>query len=162
MAVLAIIGVAILLIAIYATFKLLRGLISALILLGLALFAFYLIFGSIPQLKAIPIIGPFLPTLPTTPGEMVGWIRQFFYGLEISGVGRDATDNMLVVVKNTGRLDVSGFKVLVDGRQVRIVNEPTDPLKAGQVTVLQLDWKAGFRLVRVETDQAVAEYKSRE
>jgi len=147
----ALIGVALLLLVIYAAFKVLKGIISGLILLALGVFAFYLIYGSLPQI-------PFLPRIPAL-GDLIGFIIGFFYKLEIVSISRDAANNLLITVRNGGRLSLSGFQVLVNEKVVEIINEPTDPLPSGQSTVLQVDWKAEFERIEVRTGQTSVVYE---
>ena len=153
-----IIGIILLVIAVYVGFKILKNIIVGAILIGLVILASFLIFGSIPDLRAIPIIGGLFPSIPTTPGEILVSIRNIVYNIEILGANRDAQNNLLVTVVNTGKLEVSELKLFVDNQTVNIINIPKDPLKSGEVTIIQSDWNKSFTEVLVQTDQANATY----
>jgi len=153
-----IIGIILLVIAVYVGFKILKNVIVGAILIGLVILASLLIFGSIPNLRDIPIIGGLFPSIPTTPGEILVSIRNIIYNIEILGVNRDAQNNLLVTVVNTGKLEVSGLNVSVDNQTVRIINTPKDPLKSGEVTIIQTDWNRSFTEVWVRTKQVNATY----
>jgi hypothetical protein len=150
-----IIGIAILLVIIYAAFKLLKSILMSLTLLAFAFLAFYLIYGFVPNPRQIPILGPYLPEIPTLT-DLLSYIRGFFYKLEIQSVTRDVEGNLLVTVRNSGRLKVSGLSVFVDGKEAEVLNEPKDPLPSGESTVLQVRWKAGFERIEVRAGEASA------
>lgn len=158
----AIVGIILLIIVIYVALRILKNIVLGALLIALIFLASFLIFGSMPDLSSIPVVGPYivkyLPKLPATTGEAIAIIRNVFYSMDILAVTRDADGSLLVVVANTGRLDVYNFKVFIDGQSASIVNEPRDPLKSGETTVLQADWKEGFTRIDVKTDQATASY----
>ncbi|MDI6798664.1 MAG: hypothetical protein QMD12_01540 [Candidatus Aenigmarchaeota archaeon] len=160
-----IIGIILLIIAVYFGFKILKNIIIGAILIGLVILASFLIFGSIPDLRGIPIIGGLFqtigglfPSMPTTAGEILVGIRNIIYNIEILGVNRDAHNNLLVTVVNTGKLEVSELRVFVDNQTVRTINLPKDPLKSGEVTIIQTDWNRSFTEVLVQTKQVNATY----
>lgn len=153
-----IIGVIILFIIVYVSLKVFKNLIFGVVMIGLVLFASFLIFGSLPDLKSVPLIGQFLPTLPGTTGEAIAIIKNVFYSIDILSVDRDSQNYLLITVINTGRLSVSDFRVLVDGQPTDILNKPTDPLTSGQGTTIQANWKKEFTKVEIITDRASASY----
>jgi len=154
----AIIGLVLLVIIIYVAFKVLKNLVFGLVLIGIVIFASFLIFGSLPDLRALPLIGKYLPELPSTTGEVIGIVKNVFYNIDILSVSRDSQNNLLINVANTGRMSVSGFQVFVDGMLVNIVNDPKDPLDSKEVTTIQTDWKGDFTKVTVNTNQVSATY----
>ena len=162
-----IIGIILLIIVVYISLKVLQNVVVGVVLIALVLFASYLIFGSIPSLKDIPIIGSYLegfiskyfpPKIPSSTGEIIAIVKNVLYKIEILSVERDSNSNLLITVVNTGKLEVSGFKVFVDGKEAKILNEPKDPLKSKEVTVLQVDWKANYSKILVKTLQASVNY----
>lgn len=155
-----IIGIILLAIAVYIGVKILKNIIIGFVLICLVILASFLIFGSIPNLRDIPIIGQYLPKIPTSPGEVVVSIKNILYNLEILNVNRDSQNNLLITVVNTGKLEVSGFNVSVDNQTVRIINSPKDPLKSGESTIIQTDWNKGFSEILVQTKQVNATYKA--
>jgi hypothetical protein len=122
-----IIGILILAIIVYTMFKIVKNLIVGLILIFFALIAGYLIFGSLPSLRSIPIIGPLLPQVPSS-SDVFTYIKKIFRNVQVADVDRDADNNLLIVIVNAGKLQVSNFTVYVDNSTTNIINKPRDPL----------------------------------
>jgi len=154
-----IIGVALLLIVIYIALKILKNIVFGIILIGLALFASFLIFGSIPNLREIPFIGKLLPTIPTTPGEVVIAVKNILYNIDILGYSRDSQSNLLIAVMNTGKSSVSNFTIYVDNEKANILNSIKPTLSSKAVEIIQTDWKSSFSSILVQTNEANATYK---
>lgn len=151
-------GLIIIAIVVFVFLRIIGRIFLGVALIFLVFIASYLIIGSFPDLQAIPIIGPYLPKIPATPGEAIAYIRDVFYSIDILSTSRDSENNLLITVANTGRNDVSNFTVFINNQSVSILNEPKDPLKSKEVTVLQTNWKANFTTILVRTDQANAAY----
>ena len=161
----AIIGVIILIVIIYVALRILKNIVFGILLIASIFFASFLIFGSMPSLSDVPIVGKYLaklplPPFPTTTGGAIAIIRNVFYSIEVLDVGRDAEGNLLVVVANTGKLDLSGLHAYVDGQAVKTLNSPREPLKSGETTVLQVEWQGSFMRVDVKTEKASASYEA--
>lgn len=155
----AVIGIIILAIIIYVALRVLKNVILAAVLIAAVFIASFLILGSWPDLQQVPVIGPYLPNLPSSASEAIATIKNVFYSIDILSVSRDSDNNILITLANTGKLNLSNFKVLVDEKPVKIINMPTDPLKSGETTVLQIDWKDEFEEIVVKTDQVQLSYK---
>jgi hypothetical protein len=153
----AIIGLILLVVIVYVTLKILKNVVIAFILIALIFVASFLIFGSLPDLKTIPLIGQFIPKLPTT-GQVVSVIKNVFYSIDILATSRDSQNDLMITVANTGKLDVSNFRISVDGEAASIINTPSDPLKSGEATVFQTDWNRDFSSVLVQANQANATF----
>lgn len=153
----ALVGVIILAIIIYIVFRVLGSIALGLGLILIVFIASYLIFGSFPDLREIPIVGKYIPQLPTTTGEVIAIVRNVFYSLKVLDVSKDTDNRLLVVIANTGRMKLSGFKVFVDGKRVDILNIPEDPLDSGKVTVLQLD-TTKYVIIQIKTEQGIFTY----
>jgi len=150
-------GLIILGIVVFIALKVFHNITMGIVLILLVLFASYLILGSFPDLKDIPIIGQYLPKLPRTTGEAIATIKKISYNIEILSVERDS-DNLFITVANTGRTEVSNFTVFVDNKKAEIINNPKDPLKSGEITVIQVDWKEDFTDILIQTDKASITY----
>jgi len=151
----------ILVIVLYISMRVLGNVFYGLLLIGLIFVASFLLLGSLPNLKEVPIIGKWLPDLssfPKTTGEAINVIRSVFYKLDIIGTSRTGSGNPLVIVANRGRMGLSGFAVEVNGVEVEILNEPKDPLKSGEVTVIEVAWEWDIQTITVKTTQATASY----
>jgi len=153
-----IIGVAILAIVIYIAFKVLGSIVVGLGLIAIVFVASYFILGSVPDLREVPIIGRYLPELPTTTGEAIAIIRNVLYNVKVLDVSRDIDGRLLISVANTGKMQLSRFNVFVNGQQVSVLNTPVDPLDSGEVTVLQLNWSSDYAKIEVKTDQTSTLY----
>lgn len=163
-----IITVLVLLVAAYVVYKIVKGIVSNVILVVLIAIVFLIVSGSIPQVKSkiesIPFVGGLLSKAPTMFGfAEMAW--KLLYNVEIMDPACASDNNLLITVKNSGRLDVSGIKVLVNDKDAGVTNKPSDPLKSGQSTTIQTDHNAGadckgFEKIEVKTDQASATYLS--
>jgi hypothetical protein len=156
-------GLLILVVVVYITFRIFGNLLHGALLIGLIFIASFLILGSLPNLKEVPLIGDFLPDLSnlsisSATGNVINVVRNLLYNLKILSVGRSSSGNLLILVANAGRLDVSNFSVSVDGNAASIVNMPKDPLKSGESTVIETGWKGKFDAVIVKTQETVANY----
>ncbi|MBI4010180.1 MAG: hypothetical protein HY361_03255 [Candidatus Aenigmarchaeota archaeon] len=143
---------------VYIAIRLFHSIVLGTILIVAVFFASYLIVGAFPDLKSVPIIGPFL-NFPSTIGEAMESIRNVFFNIDVISTARDSESNLLITVTNTGLFDAAEFKVSVDNRNVSISNNPKDPLKYKETTTIQTDWKGNFTYILVETKQAKATYK---
>jgi hypothetical protein len=157
MAISIILGVLILAIIVYTMIKIVKNVIVGLILIFFALIAGYLILGSIPSPRSIPIIGPLLPQTPSS-FDIINYVKRMFRNIEIAEVSRDVENNILITVSNAGKLQVSNFTVYVDDNKTNIINKPRDPLNSGQITVIQTDWKQDFTKILIQTSSVNATY----
>ncbi|MFQ6055680.1 MAG: hypothetical protein ACE5J3_06840 [Methanosarcinales archaeon] len=82
-----IIGIIILAIVIFVVIKIVKNILIGVALIVLVFLASFLILGSIPNLRSIPIIGPRLPRLPSSLGEVVAIIKRIFHEIEIRKSG---------------------------------------------------------------------------
>ncbi|MGC8812146.1 MAG: hypothetical protein ACP5O8_00985 [Candidatus Aenigmatarchaeota archaeon] len=151
-------GILILLVAVYVGIKILKNIIVGALLIFLVLVASFLIFGSLPNLKEIPFIGQFLPSV-SNPQDIILAIKNILYSIEIVDVSKDSSNNLLIAVANTGKLEVSQIRVFVDNQTTKILNSPKDPLKSGEITLIQTDWNKTFSEILVQTKQVNATYK---
>ena len=158
MAISVIIGILILGIIIYTMLKIAKNFAIGIILIFFALVAGYLILGSIPSPRSIPIIGPLFPEIPSEPLSIISYVKKIFRNIEIADVSRDDENNLLITVVNAGKLQVSNFTVYVDDKKTNIINKPEDPLKPGQITVIQTDWAEDFMEILVQTPNINATY----
>lgn len=111
--------------------------------------------GSFPDLKTVPVIGQFIPEIPT--GDAIAVIKDTLHSIDILGFSKASNGNLLVTVANTGQFEVSNFTAYVDGRQVEILNNK-DTLQTKEVVTFELDWKGNFEKIKIKTGQAEDEY----
>ncbi len=154
----AIIGVLILIIVIYVGIKILKNMIVGIILIILVFIASFLIFGSIPNLREIPFIGQFFPSI-SSPQDVILAIKNILYNIEIVDVSRDSQNNLLIAIANTGKLEISGIRVFVDNQSASIINTPKDPLKSGEITLIQTNWNQSFSEILIQTKQLNITFK---
>jgi len=153
-----IIGIIILAIVIFMIIKIGQNLIVGVALIALTLIAAYLILGYLPSLKTVPIIGPYIPEMPTSFTGLITWIKRYFQNIEIKEISKDAKNNLLVTISNTGKIQVSNINIFVDNKSVKIINKPKDPLKPGEVTSIQTDWDEDFSEIIVQTSKFNVSY----
>lgn len=153
-----IIGFILLIIVIFTIMRLVKDAVIGIVLIGLTLLAAYLILGFVPSVRSIPIIGPLLPKLPTSFTGMISWIWRFFQNIDIVEVSRDSRNNLLITIENTGRLELSNFTVYVDDNKVEVMNKPKEPLKSGEITTIQANWRKDFSDILVQTSRINATY----
>jgi len=147
-------GLIIFAIVVIIVFKILKEIIVGLILIGLVIVASTLVLGYFDA-TTVPFIGQWIPKFTNT--SIVVIVKNIFYNIEIPSVARDSQNNLLIVVTNTGKLELSGFNVTVDSTAAQIKNKVL-PLKSGQTAILQTDWNKSFSKITVKTQQAIATY----
>lgn len=153
-----IIGLIILIIVVFTAIRLVKNVLVGVVLVALTLLGAYLLLGFVPSIRSIPMIGPLLPKVPTSLMGMISWIMKFFQNIDIIEVSRDSKNKLLITVENNGRLDVSNFTVYVDDNKVSIINKPKDPLKSGEITIIQANWQKDFSNILVQTSRINATY----
>ena len=153
-----IIGIIILAIVIYTIIRIAQNLVVGIALIALTLIAAYLILGYLPSLKTLPVIGPYIPQMPTSFTSLITWITKYFQNIEIKEISKDSKDNLLITISNSGKFQVSNIKVFVDNESVNIKNKPRDPLKPGEVTSIQTDWDKDFSEIIVQASKFNVSY----
>jgi len=147
---------------VYVAFRMLNSIVLGTGLILVVFVASYFILGYLPRIQDVPVIGQYLgkymPEFPSTTGEAIAIIRNVFYSMQVLDVSRDANGDLLVTVANTGKMQLSGLEALVDGQKQRLLNNPKDPLKSGEVTVLQLDWSGTYSVIEIKAEQASVTY----
>jgi hypothetical protein len=151
-------GLIIISVVIYIAFRVFQNIAVGIILVLLVLFASYLILGSLPDLTVVPVIGGYLSKFPKTTGESIATIKNVLYNLDIISLSRDSDSNLLITIANTGKVEASKFTVFVDNNTVDIINNPKDPLKSGEVTIIQTNWQGEFKDVLVQSEKTNATY----
>lgn len=119
----------------------------------------YLFLGSFPNSKSMPFIGQFFEYIPSITGQFTSNIGNIFFKLNIVNTARDSQNNLIVVVENNGILDLSGFRVHVDNQTAAIKNDPKEPLRSNETTMIVTDWRRDFSTLAVETNQTKAVYE---
>ncbi len=147
-------GIMVFAIAVIVVLKVLKEVIVGLILIGLVIVASTLVLGYFDT-SAVPFIGGWIPKFSNA--SIVVVVKNILYNMEILSVSKDSQNNLLISVTNTGKLELSGFNVTVDGQSVQIKNKVL-PLKSGQTAIIQTDWNKDFAKVTVKTQQATATY----
>lgn len=150
----------ILAVIIFVVIKIVKNLLIGLALICLILLGSFLILGSVPSLKSVPIIGPRLPRVPSSLGEVISIIKKIFYEIKILDVSRDSNDQILITIKNTGKMKASNYSVFIDSKTAKIINKPKDPLNSGEITTLQTDWKKDFSKILVQSLKVNATIKN--
>ena len=64
----------------------------------------------------------------------------------------------MIIVANVGRLQLSNFTIYIDDNNTEIINKPRDPLKSGQITVIQTGWTEDFTKILVQSSKANVTY----
>jgi hypothetical protein len=151
-------GLIIISVVIYIAFRIFQNVAVGIVLVLLVLFASYLILGSLPDITVVPVIGGYLSKFPKTTGDSIATIKNVLYNLDIISLSRDSENNLLITIANTGKIETSKFTVFIDNTTVDIINAPKDPLKSGEVTIIQTNWKGDFKDVLVQTEKVNATY----
>jgi len=155
----AIIGIVLLAIVGYVSFRVLQNVFLGFVLVGITFVASLLIFGSFPSFRQIPVIGGLFPQIPGSVGDFIVAVRNIFYHIDILGVSRDSDNDLLVAVINSGKLSLSNFNVSVDNHTVQIMNKIDNPLPSGKTAVIEVNWKNDFSQIVVSTKNAEATFK---
>lgn len=148
-------GILILAVVAFVAFRVVHSIALGILLIGLVFLASYLLVGSFPDSQSIPVIGQFFKFIPSFTGSLAN-IGNSLFKIDIVGTARDSQNNLIVFVGNNGVFDLSGFRVLIDNKTVDIKNEPRDPLKSGEQTSIQTNWRSDFTSLVVESNQTKA------
>ena len=154
-------GIAILLIAVYIGFKLFKNILKIGIFLLLILIGSYLLFGGIPtDMSALsqPSVSQ-NDTLQLPQDSRIKDIivaaKDIAWGIEIVAAQWDSDGTLLVAVTNTGQLTISGIQVWVNGEEVDITNTAPPSLEKGDTAILDTNYMAkGSMTIRVKAGQA--------
>jgi hypothetical protein len=149
-----IVGVILLAIVVYICLRILKNVVIGILLIAVVFFASFMIFGSFPTLRDIPVIGQFLPATPSSPGEAIIVLRDLLYHLDIVGYSRDAQGNLLVAVINTGKAPLTNLTVYVDDSMVGILNSVKQTLASREAEIVQTDFKGPFSSILAATNEA--------
>ncbi len=155
-----IIGMIILAVIIFVVIRIVKNLLIGLALVCLILLASFLILGSVPSLRSVPIIGPRLPRVPNSLGEVISIIKKIFYEIKILDVSRDSNNQILITIKNTGKMEASNFSVFIDNKTTEIINKPKYPLGSGEMTTIQTNWKKSYNEILVQSLKVNATIKN--
>jgi hypothetical protein len=154
-----IIGILILAVVIFVVIRIVKNIVIGIALIGLILLASFLILGSFPNLRTIPIIGPRLPRVPSSLGEVISIIKKIFYEIKILDVSRDSKNQILITVKNTGKLKASNFSIFIDNKKTEIINDFKDFLNPNEMATIQTNWKSDFSEILVQSLKVNATFR---
>lgn len=147
-------GIALLAVVIFVLLRILGNVALGVLLVLIVFLASYLIVGSFPDLRNVPLIGQYIPKT----SKAIAVLKDVLYSIDILGVDRTSDSNLLVTVANTGRLEVSDFTAYVNNDNVEILNKK-DILKSGELVVFELDWKDEFERILIKTAQTESVYE---
>jgi hypothetical protein len=150
-------AIILLIIIVFIGLRILGNIIVGVSMIALVMLASFIIAGSLPDLQAIPIIGKYVPSLPSA-AEAIAFIKNQVYSVDVLGTSRDSSNNLIIIVGNTGRLDVSSLNVSVNNQPVQILNLVDYPIKSKQVVALQTNWKSDYTNITVSSNNAQATY----
>jgi len=151
----AIFGLVILAVAVWTAFRIFKNVFEGVVLIVMAVVATSLVIGGAPELSTLPIVGSILPQYNISASEIIVAAKGFAWGVQILAVERAGNGNMLVAVANTGQLELSEYKLFVNGQQVPILNLPKSPLKKGETTILEASQFAG-KDIRISVESGSA------
>jgi hypothetical protein len=163
----AIFGLMILAVVVYVSLRVVGNVFVGIALIALILIGSFFLLGSIPDLKQVPLIGAFIPDIPgitgdvsATPsaGGVILVFKNIVYNLKVIGVERSSSANLLISVVNAGKLDLHGFRVIVDGTEARIGNAPKSTLASGESTVIEASWSKPYTKLTIWTLETSADY----
>ena len=85
-------------------------------------------------------------------------IKSVFYNFEIIATTQ-SKEGLVIVIKNTGILPLSGFNVKVDGRDAKVISG-ISILLPKQTGVIEVDWKGKYHIIEVSTKEVKVTYTS--
>lgn len=140
----SIIGVVLIIAVIVIVIKSLKHIVTAVILVVLLLVGSTLIFGSLPNLAELPVIGPVIqliaPWIPTeiSPTDIILKIKNVFYSIEIMSAAQSSSGNIIAVVVNTGKFEQSNLTAKINNQSVFIIQGPS-VLKPGESGIFEIE-----------------------
>jgi len=151
-----VIGIFLFILAVYLILKVMKNVFLVLVAIVILFLSYTFIYGSTPEICTMPIIGTIINpicTFSSNPSGIIVAVKDIFYSTEIIATSRDSQNNLLVVASNTGKLSLSGFKILVDGNEVGIKNKIPEELKSGETYVFTTNFSSSCSSVLVQTNQ---------
>lgn len=140
----SIIGVVLIIAVIVIVIKSLKHIVTAVILVVLLLVGSSLIFGSLPNLAELPVIGPVIqmiaPWIPTeiSASDIILKIKNVFYSIDIMSVAQSSSGNIIAVVVNTGKFEQSNLTAKVNNQSAFIIQGP-GVLKPGESGIFEIE-----------------------
>jgi len=139
-------------ILIFLLIKAIGNIFKGILFILLAFLIYYLFSSSLQSLgSSFQPIGNFLRA-------PIDKIKNVFYNFEIVAATQ-SKESLVIVVKNTGILPLSGFNVKVDGNDAKVVSN-IGILLPRQAGVIEVDWKEKYHEIEVFTKEAKARYIS--
>lgn len=141
-----IVGIVLIIAVIVIIIKSLKHIITAVILIALIIIGSSLIFGSLPDLSNLPVIGPVIqmiaPWIPQgiSPGDIILKIKNVFYSIEIMSAAQSSNGNIIAVVVNTGKFEQSNLTAKINNESVLIIQGP-GMLKPGESGIFEIENK---------------------
>ena len=156
------IGLLILIIAIFIGFKLIKSIIKIGVVIALVLVGAYLLFGGIPRGMPFGEMGALQGenetlSLPqdSRVKDIIVAAKDIAWGIEIVATQWDSDGTLLVAVTNTGQFSISGVQVWVNGEEVEVTNSHPGTIEKGDTVILDTNYMAkGSMAVRVKAGQA--------
>lgn len=150
-------AIILLLIVIFIGIRILGNVVTGIAMIGMVMVASFIIFGSWPDLQSVPVIGKYIPPLPSAQ-EAIALVKNVVYSVDILGTSRDSNDNLIIIIANTGQLDITSLNVSVNNQTVGIFNSPQYPMKSKDVIAIQTDWRDGYTSIFVNNEKVSAGY----
>ncbi|TAL47582.1 hypothetical protein EPN87_02590 [archaeon] len=144
-------------IVVFIGLKILGNVATGIAMIALVMIASFVIAGSWPDLQAIPFIGQYIPSLPSST-QAIAIVKNMVYSIDVIGTSRDSNNGLIVMVANTGKLDITGLNVTVDNQTVNVINQVSYPLKSKQTVALQTDWKSNYTSITVSSGKTSVTY----
>jgi len=152
----SLLGIVVLLIAIFVAFKLIKSIVKIGIIVVLFLLGSYLLFGGIPFIGDGDMDTDTLP-IPddSRVKDIIVTAKNIAWGVEVVSTAWDSDDTLLIAVTNTGQLPLSDIQVWVNDDEVQITNTAPESLEKGDTVILDTNYMAkGPMTIRVQAGRA--------
>ena len=150
------IGIVLFVFALYLILKVMKNVLLVIVAIVVLFMSYTFIYGSSPEICTMPVIGTIINPIcsfSSNPSGVIVAVKDIFYNTEVIATSRDSQNNLLVAASNTGKFDLSGFKIFVDGNEVGIKNNIPAVLKSGQTYVFSTNFSGSCTNVTIKTNQ---------
>ena len=157
----SLLGIVILIAAIFIGFKLIKSVVKIGFVVLLVIIAGYLIFGGMPEVGGLGDgeAGVALPQFENSSvKDVIVAVKNVAWGVEVLSADFDSDGTLVLAIANTGQLQLSGVEIYVNGELVGVTNSPPEVLEKGDVGIFDTDYQAtGPAVIIVKAGKAKTE-----
>ncbi|OYT41380.1 MAG: hypothetical protein B6U78_03030 [Candidatus Aenigmarchaeota archaeon ex4484_224] len=148
-------GLIILGIAIYFLIKIIKNIVTAILLIAIIFLFSYSFLHIQPQVPNLTGLIPY--PFSSFINFLLSSFKSKILSLSIMSIDRDSSGRLLVVAKNEGILPLKNCYAKINNKTAEILN--SNEFSPKETKILQIDWKNDFKIIEIICDKAKAIYE---